>query len=160
MSSMYEKKPVIDTKGTGIGTKMVCVVAGIILTILGFIVFMNAEDVFEQRYNESEVEMMIRSFMFMIPTLIGLFVMILPAIWGGTYIQVFEDHIEGKGLVGDMVKNVKETFYLSYNQISNITTSKNIVIINAGGKTYKVMTDKDTAQKVFQYCNEKIRVIQ
>ncbi|MBE7054307.1 MAG: hypothetical protein E7391_08560 [Ruminococcaceae bacterium] len=147
------KEPVYDTKGTGIGQKFLMIIIGFIIMIGGFFILMELPDFFEKKHNESELEMFLRSFLMMAPVWLGAALIGFSLLWNGTYIQVFDDHIQGTGLCGK--NNNKETFYLTYKQIDNITTSKSIISINSAGKTYKVLANNDIAQKIFTYCYNK-----
>ncbi len=68
-----------------------------------------------------------------------------------SYLNMYEDHIEGKGVQGLKLK----TFSLKLKEINYITISAAIggtkIYIHSASGIFKVLTDKNIAEKVFDY---------
>lgn len=67
-----------------------------------------------------------------------------------SYVDVYSDRVEGKG-----IQNVYQVidFSLSYDKITNITCAGIYVHIHTAGGQYKILTNAETAKKVYEYYN-------
>ena len=67
---------------------------------------------------------------------------------GQTYFDVYADRFIGKGMQNFSLLS----FNIKFEEINNISIEKAFWIhIHTSGGTYKIMTDKNTATKVFNY---------
>ena len=64
-----------------------------------------------------------------------------------TYVNVYENHIQGKGIFGLSIRN----FYLINDHINNIIKSKKSILIHSLFGKFKVIVDNKNADKLYEY---------
>ena len=74
----------------------------------------------------------------------------VPLLRSKTYVEVFEDHMEGMGMQ-QWLKLMN--FKLSNDKITNVTCNGLDIYIYTNGGKYRVTTDVKTAKAVFDYYN-------
>lgn len=77
----------------------------------------------------------------------GIVEIVLYSYWATAYIDVYDDHVEGKGIQQMEVRN----FYVSNSQIKNVTISGMRVQIHSDMGEFRVVTNKEMATKIFNY---------
>ena len=77
----------------------------------------------------------------------GIAEMALYFYWSTAYLDVYDDHMEGKGIQQIEVKN----FYVKNSQIKNITVSGMRLQIHSDAGEFKIITSKKTASKIYEY---------
>lgn len=74
-----------------------------------------------------------------------------PLLRSKTYVDVFEDHLEGMG----MQQGLKLiNFKLSNDKIVNVTCNGVDIYIHTNGEKYRVTTDVKTAKEIFDHYNK------
>lgn len=73
-----------------------------------------------------------------------------------SYIEIYEDHIEGVSIPKKIFGGLNEiyTFSLNYEEISSVSSKKNIVVLNYSGGIYEVQA-KNVEQKVTNLINKQ-----
>ncbi len=87
----------------------------------------------------------------MVLCIIILFIGLVTTIWRififQTYVDVYNDHLEGKGLTGLNIVN----FYVRNEDIHNITNEKKSIFIHSTSGEFKIKTDRKSADKLYKY---------
>ena len=83
---------------------------------------------------------------------VGIFTIVVGVKYSKTYIAIYEDYIQGEGLI----KFSRGAFTLKYDRINGAFANKDKLFINSGGIAYKIGVGEYTADKMARYINEKI----
>lgn len=140
-------KPVISVQGSG--KKLILIGIAMIIFAAIFLAAC-ASDVEGSRDEET----LIQTF-FIITVLIegvGIFVIVTGVKFSKTYISVFEDYIQGEGLVNFS----RGSFSLKYNKITSAIANKDRLLINSNGVIYKIGISSSDSSRIVRYINDKI----
>ena len=83
----------------------------------------------------------------------GVITMVMKGFFASSYIDIYEDRVEGKGIQNFNVLQ----FSVRYSEINNITTEGIFIHIHTTSGTYKIISNKETATEVFTYYNQMMR---
>lgn len=137
-------KKIMSTKGTNSRQKIAGILSGGVMIIVGIFAFAFA--VYMSEYGQSSSSMAL--FILGVVALIwGIMEIALNFYWATAYIDIYDDHMEGKGIQQIEVRN----FNINNSQIKNITTSGMRVQIHSDMGEFKIVTNKETAEKIFNY---------
>ena len=154
---MNNQKPLYSTKNHGNGMRNVTLICGLIMLVFGVLLWASglAIESLEQyeRYS-SEESVFIGIALYILPFIIALLAFVMSFRYSGTYLDIYEDHIEGKGLVG--IKYM-HSIYFTYDKIGNVTAEKSYLCIHADGKNFKISTTKEKAEEFFRFIKSKMQ---
>ena len=135
---------IMSTKGTNGRQKMAGVFGGGAMIVAS--IFLFAFAAFASKHGQSSSFTPL--FMLGVVALVwGITEMALYFYWSTAYLDVYDDHMEGKGIQQIEVKN----FYVKNSQIKNVTVSGMRVQIHSDMGEFKIVTSKKTASKIFNH---------
>lgn len=147
-------KPVISTRGTNNFAKLAALIGFIFFALIFaiiFVIIIKRVDSYPSIFRDQILKRAA------VPTIawvvISMLVLLFYALMYAScraYVDVFEDRMEGKG-----IQNLYTVvdFKLDRTQIINVTYVRNQLYINAVAGKYKIITNSETAKRVFDYCN-------
>lgn len=137
---------ILTTKGTTKSYRSRGIIGGVIMGVAGLFVLI-IFFVFSSRVHDNRLVFFLIIALFM---LFDAFVTIaVKCAYARSYVDIYGDRLVGKGIRG---LNVVD-FNIQRSQVSNITAEGSTININTVSGAYKIITNKDTAQKVFYYYN-------
>lgn len=158
---MQEKKILFSTKGPGMSSTIGVVLLGIVLFVLGFIMAVTIE--VPPRYVSKNTELTdtILQIMPFLVSGVGLLCIGISIIASKTYLEVYDDHVEGKAFL-ESSWNCND-FYLTYDKINNVTVGRiknaifqfNGVFIHTDSGVYKIAASTKVSSEIFRYFNSR-----
>lgn len=134
---MSTKNTTATRRNTGIVAAVVTIVMGIL--VVAFYIYAN------EHTSSDGVILCLLLGLFLICD--GIIMTAIHCINGSTYVDVYKDRFIGKGIQNLNALN----FNIKLEEINNISVEGFWLHIQTSSGTYKVMTDKDTATKIFNY---------
>ncbi len=141
------KKAILSTRKTDTKRTTAAIAMSIIMCIMGIVVI--AFYVFAADYIFDN-SMIFILFLGLFVIADGIVMIAINCFYAKTYIDIFEDRIEGKGLQGMSLMD----FNIKMDRIVNISVENMFIYIHTASGKYKIRTSKDTATKVFSYLNQ------
>jgi len=139
--------PIISVQGSG--KKLIMIgIAIIIFTVIITTVFSFG---IEGSRNADELAMTTTIIDLLIKC-VGIFIIVIGAKFSKTYISVFENYIQGEGLINF----TRASFSLSYDKISSVSVNKDKLLINSNGVIYKIGVSSSDASRIAKYINNRI----
>ncbi len=72
-----------------------------------------------------------------------------------SYVDVYDDHIEGKALIGKKI--ALNSFYLKNHQIRSVTVDQGVLCIHTDSGDLKIVCGKKASDKIFRLINQEIQ---
>lgn len=142
-------KPIIEAKGSG---KALIIVGLAMFIIAGAIPIILAQMGAPIMKGEDMTEDLLLFVPFLGMMALGGFLISHGAKYGKCKLNVFEDYIEGSGVV----KGVVREFNLKYDKISDVTKNKGVLDILSSGEKYELSLNEEEALKIFGFIKNKI----
>ncbi len=140
---------IISTKNTNTKYKNTGIVCAILMCVLGFLVLCGYFFLSSHSSDDSLIIVLLLGF-FMIGD--GIITATLRHINASSYVDIYKDRIIGKG-----IQNFSPLdFNIKFEHIDNISVEGIWLHIHTNSGTYKIMTNEETAKKVFNYYTELI----
>lgn len=135
----------ITTKNSTVARRKGGTITNLILILIGLGIFIFSFSVFD------EIGIEFESVLILIISLIllsdGIIQLLLLHYMTSTYIDIYVDHMEGKGMQGLEIKN----FSLKNSDINNITVSGTVIHIHSNVGIFKIASNKKLADKIFNF---------
>lgn len=134
---------ILSTKNTNKQYKR-GIISAIVLSVLGIII-MGIYCFFRSKSSADELILIFLAGLFLLGD--GIITATFKYLFSKSYMDMYTDRIEGKGIQGFSVLD----FSVNLNQVLNISTEGIFIKIDTNCGTYKIISDKVTAKKVFDY---------
>ena len=135
----------ITTKNSTVARRKGGTIANLILILVGLGIFIFSFSVFDEIGIEFEsVLLLVISLLLLSDGIIQLLMLYYTT---SSYVDIYNDHMEGKGMQGLEIKN----FSLKNSDINNITISGAVIHIHSNSGIFKVTSNKKLANKIFNY---------
>lgn len=137
---------ILSTKGTNSKYKNGAIINGVITMILGVLIIGFYCFASSKTSDSKLIVLMLVGLFFLAE---GLITMCIKILFSKSFVEIYQDRMKGKGIQNFNVMD----FDLDNGKITGVTTDKQFIFINTTAGTYKIISDKKTAQKVFDYCS-------
>ncbi len=136
---------IMSTKNSATTYKNVCIVLAVVSIVMGIVVLCFYGFLIENYESNGTILLLLIGLYFVID---GIIKFVKNYVSGQTYLDVYADRFIGSGMRNFSVLS----FNIKFEEINNISIEKAFWLnIQTNGGTYKIMTNKDTATKVFNY---------
>ncbi|MBR0360258.1 MAG: hypothetical protein IIX21_04020 [Clostridia bacterium] len=136
---------IMSTKNTATTYKNTCIVLAVVSIVMGIVALCFYGFLSENYESNGTILLLLIGLYFVVD---GIIKFLKNYISGQTYFDVYADRFIGKGMQNFSLLS----FNIKFEEINNISIEKAFWIhIHTSGGTYKIMTDKNTATKVFNY---------
>ena len=135
---------IMSTKNTNTSRRNAGIVSAVLTILIGIVTVAFYCYANERTYSNSIIFLLLLGLFFIGD---GIVMTAIHCINGSTYVDVCKDRFVGKG-----IQNLNsQSFNIKIEQIINISVQGFWIHIHTSSGIYKVMTDKNTATKIFNY---------
>ena len=135
----------MTTKNSASARRKGGLITNLILILIGLVIFIFSFSVFDKVGVEfKSILILFIALMILFDGIAQIFILHFKT---SSFVDIYDDHMEGKGMQGLELKN----FSLRNFEINNITVSGTEIHIHSNAGIFKITTNKQVADKVFNF---------